>query len=77
MSDGGKGSSRRPMSVSQQEWDSRWDAIFCRDEPNIIKGQYVIDEQCPKCATELKIAPGIGPFCPNKDCDVKDNISLV
>jgi hypothetical protein len=31
MSDGGKGSSRRPMSISQQEWDSRWDAIFGRD----------------------------------------------
>ena len=30
-SDGGKGSSPRPYSVSQQEYDSRWDAIFGRD----------------------------------------------
>ena len=30
-SDGGKGSSPRPYSVSQQEYDSRWDAIFSRD----------------------------------------------
>ncbi len=26
-----KGSRPRPYSVSQAEWDSRWDAIFCRD----------------------------------------------
>ena len=27
----GKGSSPRPFSVSQQEYDKRWDAIFRRD----------------------------------------------
>jgi len=27
---------------------------------------------CYMCGTELIIAPGIGPFCPNKLCDVKD-----
>lgn len=27
----GKGSSPRPYSVTQQEYDSRWDAIFSRD----------------------------------------------
>ncbi len=26
-----KGSSPRPYSVSQKEYDTRWDAIFCRD----------------------------------------------
>jgi len=31
MSDGGKGSKPRPYSVSQQEYDKRWDAIFQRD----------------------------------------------
>ena len=31
MNDGGKGSKQRPMQISQQEWDSRWDAIFGRD----------------------------------------------
>jgi len=38
-SDGGKGSSPRPFSVSQAEYDARWDAIFSRDlkeeEPEI------------------------------------------
>ena len=32
-SDGGKGSSPRPYSVTQQEYDSRWDAIFGKDKP--------------------------------------------
>jgi len=33
-----------------------------------------IDEliNCYKCGTELVNAPGIGPFCPNKACDVFD-----
>jgi len=31
MSDGGKGSSPRPFSISQQEYDNRWDNIFSRD----------------------------------------------
>ena len=31
MGDGGKGSKPRPFSVSQQEYDNRWDAIFGRD----------------------------------------------
>lgn len=29
--------------------------------------------KCFKCGTELLNAPGIGLFCPNKECDVKDN----
>lgn len=28
---------------------------------------------CFMCGTELINAPGIGPFCPNKECDVMDN----
>ena len=31
MSNNGKGSKPRPFSVSQQEYESRWDAIFGRD----------------------------------------------
>jgi len=30
-------------------------------------------EPCYKCGTPLIDAPGIGPFCPNKECDVLDN----
>jgi len=34
-------------------------------------------DPCYKCGTPLIIAPGIGPFCPNKECDVLDNTSGV
>jgi hypothetical protein len=33
MTDGGKGDKPRPFSVSQEEYDRRWDAIFQRDIP--------------------------------------------
>lgn len=32
-------------------------------------------EVCPRCKTGLLDAPGIGPYCPNKECPVLDNIS--
>ena len=32
MSDGGKGSSPRPFSVSREEFDNRWDNIFKKDK---------------------------------------------
>ena len=32
MSDGGKGSSPRPYSVSNEEYANRWDAIFGRNK---------------------------------------------
>ena len=31
MSDGGKGSKSRPFSVTQDEYNNRWDTIFGRD----------------------------------------------
>ena len=31
---GGKGSKPRPYSVTQEEYDKRWDAIFGRDDPD-------------------------------------------
>jgi hypothetical protein len=31
MSHGGKGSAPRPFSISQKEYETRWDAIFGRD----------------------------------------------
>jgi len=32
MGDGGKGSSPRPFSISQEEFDTRWDNIFKKDK---------------------------------------------
>jgi hypothetical protein len=47
------------------------------DKPNL---EEIVDpiesdptlEPCYKCGTPLVNAPGIGPFCPNKECDVID-----
>lgn len=41
----------------------------------ITKSELFPDEaiKCYKCGTPLMDAPGIGPFCPNKQCDVIDN----
>ena len=36
MTHGGKGSSPRPFSVSQEEYATRWDAIFQRDIPKPV-----------------------------------------
>jgi hypothetical protein len=33
-------------------------------------------EPCYKCGTALVDAPGIGPFCPNQECDVVDGWAL-
>jgi len=35
MADGGKGHAQRPRSVSDEEWASRYDAIFQRDLPEV------------------------------------------
>jgi hypothetical protein len=43
MSDGGKGSSPRPYSVSQDEYSKNWDAIF-RKDPRVIEDQKNEDE---------------------------------
>lgn len=31
-------------------------------------------ERCPRCNAKVKVAPGIGPYCPNNECPVLDNI---
>ena len=31
-------------------------------------------KKCPKCQSELKNAPGIGLYCPNKQCEKLDDI---
>jgi hypothetical protein len=57
MSDGGKGSKARPLSISQQEYDTRWDAIFQRDLKDEPKNDYqdiLSTEDCVLDAFEEK-----------------------
>jgi hypothetical protein len=51
-SDGGKGSAPRPYSVSQQEYDSRWDAIFGRDKDDKVRDFEFDKEQDKKEETK-------------------------
>jgi len=44
MSDGGKGSKARPFSVSQNEFDNRWDTIF-RKSPQEVQDAVREDEE--------------------------------
>jgi len=41
MLDGGKGSKPRPFSVTQREYETRWDAIFGRD----LKEEKQVDDK--------------------------------
>jgi len=42
MSDGGKGSKPRPFSVANEEYATRWDAIFATDQK--AKQELALDE---------------------------------
>jgi hypothetical protein len=49
MSDGGKGSSARPLSIPKEEFDKRWEAIFRAKTPEACEDaeaalQALVDE---------------------------------
>ena len=71
-SDGGKGSSPRPFSVSQDEYNKRWDAIFSRDLKEEQQEEEVLEEdeddslRCVRCGgvDTMYVAPnGIYRVC--------------
>jgi hypothetical protein len=47
----GKGSSPRPYSVTQEEYDSRWDAIFGRDKDDKVR-DFEFDKEQDKLEEE-------------------------
>lgn len=51
------------------------DGPLTDEQVNQIKESVNEPINCYMCGTELMNAPGIGLFCPNKLCDVKDDIS--
>lgn len=56
MSDGGKGSKARPLSVSQVDYAARWDAIFGRDqapEPQPVMTDRELMQQALEALTVL------------------------
>jgi hypothetical protein len=62
-----------------KEWEDLYraylEASFTPENCRFLYGcRVVLVESCPKCSTELMDAHGIGPYCPNSDCDVIDNL---
>ena len=52
-SDGGKGSTPRPFSVAQAEYEARWDMIFGRDKDDKVR-DFQFDEEQDKREEETK-----------------------
>ena len=44
---GGKGSSSRPFSVTQEEYDNRWDLIFGKDKAKVKEHEHDEEEHDP------------------------------
>lgn len=51
MSDGGKGSSPRPFSVSQEQFASNWDSIFGKKKKP--SWEFEVGCKCHKCQGQL------------------------
>ena len=56
----GKGSRPRPFSISQQEYDTRWDAIFQRDikEENLNEKAPVLENNQEKESDKVSSTGG-------------------
>jgi len=49
--------------------------FIAQEVAEVVPEAVAVDDEMPscyKCGTTLVNAPGIGPFCPNKNCDVLD-----
>lgn len=60
MSDGGKGSAPRPFSVSQEEYDNRWEHIFGRDRTPTEKQDAANEDEAFKHLEIEQKLKGIG-----------------
>ena len=65
------------IEVTQEE-EEQFKQLEPKQEPETVGAIEEIDYgNCPKCETKLINATGIGPFCPNKDCDIVDGPFVV
>ena len=55
MSDGGKGSSPRPLSVSQEEFAKNYDAIFRKLSPKEVEDAKAEQEEFDRIIEEIRI----------------------
>ena len=65
--------------LTEEDIDKLKDSVEHTPEGNLNTTSSLFEEDdpihCYKCDAELVYAPGIGLFCPNKECDVIDNVS--
>ena len=64
MSDGGKGSKPRPLTVADQEYAARWDAIFAKDQK--AQQERALDEM-------VRISEEIGLYDEFEDKPTRNN----
>lgn len=91
MSDGGKGSSPRPLSVSHEEYSRRWDFIFAKDltEEKSYKVWDKVQCNCHRCIKENNLVSSsesllplnitmmiLCKICGNKRCPKASDHSL-
>jgi hypothetical protein len=63
-----------PLSEQQIEQLKQSVEVSGLPSGELIARDELFPINCFKCGTELIDVPGIGPFCPNKQCDVADNV---
>jgi len=68
-----------PVEVKEEPAPAPSEGFVAQEVADVIPEAVVMEDNeplhCYKCGTELYNAPGIGPYCPNKECDVLDNTS--
>jgi hypothetical protein len=62
------------VTEQEDELEGQEQAELARLEALADKNK--VEEPCPKCGTVMMDAPGIGLYCPNKECDVVDGPDL-
>lgn len=50
MSDGGKGSARRPKQIAEEQYAERWDLIFGRDQKETNNDDEATETNCSRDA---------------------------
>jgi hypothetical protein len=74
MSDGGKGSSPRPLSVSNEEYANRWNAIFGRDLDKVIIDEIGIKAKQEHALNEMvRISQEMGLYDEFEDKPTRNN----
>lgn len=62
--------------IQQTPTNPAMDDLFCED-PEDSENDGEPRYRCGECGTECNHAPGLGPYCPDEDCEVGDGPGLI